>query len=105
MARALIGATTLAILAVPTAAQDTPPDLSGYWGPTFVAGEPDEDLLARMPANTVLVEDTGVAEFPRGDYGGLTLLEPVLILSMGFIIAVIIIAILMGILSVNDLAV
>jgi general secretion pathway protein F len=36
---------------------------------------------------------------------GLTLLEPVLILGMGFIIAVIIIAILMGILSVNDLAV
>ncbi|MEM9255514.1 MAG: type II secretion system F family protein [Pseudomonadota bacterium] len=36
---------------------------------------------------------------------GLTLLEPVLILSMGFIIALIIIAILMGILSVNSLAV
>lgn len=36
---------------------------------------------------------------------GLTLLEPVLILGMGFIIAVIIISILMGILSVNDLAV
>ena len=36
---------------------------------------------------------------------GLALLEPVLILTMGFIIAVIIIAILMGILSVNDLAV
>ncbi len=35
---------------------------------------------------------------------GLTLLEPVLILAMGAIIAVIIIAILMGILSVNDLA-
>lgn len=35
----------------------------------------------------------------------LTLLEPVLILSMGFIIAVIIISILMGILSVNDLAI
>ena len=35
----------------------------------------------------------------------LTLLEPVLILSMGFIIAIIIISILMGILSVNDLAV
>ena len=78
MARALIGATTLAILAVPAAAQDTPPDLSGYWGPTFVAGEPDDDLLARMPANTVLVEDTGVAEFPRGDYGGLVLTEAAL---------------------------
>jgi general secretion pathway protein F len=36
---------------------------------------------------------------------GLALLEPVLILGMGFIIAVIIISILMGILSVNDLAV
>ncbi len=36
---------------------------------------------------------------------GLTLLEPVLILGMGFIIAIIIIAILMGILSVNDLAI
>jgi general secretion pathway protein F len=36
---------------------------------------------------------------------GLTLLEPVLILTMGFIIAVIIISILMGILSVNDLAI
>ena len=36
---------------------------------------------------------------------GLALLEPLLILSMGFIIAVIIIAILMGIMSVNDLAI
>ncbi|RLQ23680.1 type II secretion system F family protein [Seongchinamella sediminis] len=36
---------------------------------------------------------------------GLSLLEPVLILAMGAIIAVIIIAILMGILSVNNLAV
>ena len=35
----------------------------------------------------------------------LTLLEPILILTMGAIIAVIIIAILMGILSVNDLAI
>jgi general secretion pathway protein F len=35
---------------------------------------------------------------------GLTLLEPVLILGMGAIIAVIIISILLGILSVNDLA-
>jgi general secretion pathway protein F len=36
---------------------------------------------------------------------GLALLEPLLILTMGFIIAIIIIAILMGILSVNNLAV
>ena len=36
---------------------------------------------------------------------GLALLEPALILTMGFLIAIIIIAILMGILSVNNLAV
>ena len=36
---------------------------------------------------------------------GLALLEPLLILTMGAIIAVIIIAILMGIMSVNDLAI
>jgi len=36
---------------------------------------------------------------------GLTLLEPVLILGMGFVIGLIIISILMGILSVNDLAI
>jgi general secretion pathway protein F len=36
---------------------------------------------------------------------GLALLEPALILTMGFVIAIIIIAILMGILSVNNLAV
>jgi len=36
---------------------------------------------------------------------GLTLLEPVLILTMGLFIGVIIVAIMMGILSVNDLAV
>jgi general secretion pathway protein F len=35
----------------------------------------------------------------------LTMLEPVLILFMGVVIAFIIISILMGILSVNDLAV
>ena len=36
---------------------------------------------------------------------GLTLLEPILILTMGAMIASIIIAILMGIMSVNDLAI
>ena len=45
------------------------------------------------------------AHVQSGVKRALTLLEPVLILTMGFIIAFIIIAILMGILSVNDLAV
>jgi general secretion pathway protein F len=45
------------------------------------------------------------AHVQSGVKRSLTLLEPVLILFMGFFIAVIIISILMGILSVNDLAV
>ncbi len=45
------------------------------------------------------------ANVQSGVKRGLTLLEPVLILGMGFIIGMIIIAILMGILSVNDLAI
>lgn len=30
-------------------------------------------MLAALPPDTVLVEDTGIAEFPRGEYGGLRL--------------------------------
>lgn len=64
----------LLLVAVPAAAQDdSPPDLSGFWGPVFDLGEPDADMLAALPANTVLVEDTGVVEFPRGEFGGLVL--------------------------------
>lgn len=66
-------AIALALLASPAAAQDAPPDLSGFWGPVFDLGKPAPDMLAKLPDNTVLVEDTGVVEFPRGEYGGLEL--------------------------------
>ena len=71
MARSLALALALASLAVPAAAQDTPPDLEGFWGPVFDLGEPAPDMLAKLPDGTVMVEDTGVVEFPRGEYGGL----------------------------------
>ncbi len=58
-------------LAAPAAAQDGPPDLSGFWGPVFDIGAPAPDMLAKLPAEAVLVEDTGIVEFPRGEYGGL----------------------------------
>jgi general secretion pathway protein F len=45
------------------------------------------------------------AEVQNGVKRALTLLEPALILILGGMIAAIIVAILMGILSVNDLAV
>lgn len=61
------------LLASPAAAQDVPPDLSGFWGPVFDLGQPAADMIASLPENTVVIADTGVAEFPRGEFGGLIL--------------------------------
>lgn len=64
-----------AALAVPLAAaqaQDRP-DLSGFWTPEFGPAERDQALLDKLPPNTGMVEDTGVAEFPRGEFGELKL--------------------------------
>ena len=47
------------------------PDLTGYWGPSFKVGEMPADLKATLPPTTVILNDTGPAEFPRGEYGGL----------------------------------
>ena len=56
--------------AKPTAAA-AHPDLSGFWGPSL--GKPDPALMAKLPPNTVVLDDTGAAEFPKGEYGGLKL--------------------------------
>ncbi|WP_338241263.1 hypothetical protein [Aurantiacibacter hainanensis] len=69
--RLTAAATAALLLAVPAQGQDAPPDLTGFWGPVFDLGEPAPDMLERLPEGTVLVEDTGVVEFPRGEYGGL----------------------------------
>ena len=47
------------------------PDLTGYWGPSLKIDPMPEDLKAKLPPNTAILEDTGPAEFPRGEYGGL----------------------------------
>lgn len=57
-----------ALIASPAAAQA---DLSGFWGPDFATPARDQALLDKLPDDAVLVEDTGVAEFPRGEFGGL----------------------------------
>jgi hypothetical protein len=49
----------------------THPDLTGYWAPSFGKAEMPADLKAKLPPNTVVLADTGAAEFPRGEYGGL----------------------------------
>jgi hypothetical protein len=74
MVRARFALAAAALLfAVPASAQDAPPDLSGFWGPIFELDEPAADMVARLPENTVVIDDTGPAEFVRGDYGGLVL--------------------------------
>jgi hypothetical protein len=59
-----------------TSSPETPaprahPDLSGFW--SLNRGKPVRDpvLAAKLPADTVIVDDTGGTEFPIGEYGGL----------------------------------
>lgn len=62
------------LCAAPAAARDNDiPNLSGFWSAPFQAFPMPEDLKAKLPPNTVIIEDTGPAEFPRGEYGGLKL--------------------------------
>jgi hypothetical protein len=71
--RKLIACAALALLiATPAAAK---PDLSGFWGPVFEPGEPEPGMVALLPEDTVIIDDTGVAEFGRNEFGGL-LLKP-----------------------------
>ena len=69
MRLALIPAAML-VLAAPVAAQA---DLAGFWAPTFVAQKPDPAMIAKLPPDTVVIDDTGAAEFPRMEFGGLKL--------------------------------
>jgi hypothetical protein len=56
--------------AAPAAAQ-TPPDLSGFWSLAMKQPPDDPGLRAKLPPNTAVLADTGVEEFPSGEYGGL----------------------------------
>jgi len=47
------------------------PDLSGFWILSMQPPTLAKTLTTKLPANTVVVDDTGPAELPIGDYGGL----------------------------------
>jgi hypothetical protein len=53
------------------ASVDKPPDLSGYYMLSRTASLPDKAFMDSLPPNTVFLNDTGAAEFARGEYGGL----------------------------------
>ena len=61
-----------AALIVPSGAL-AEPNLSGFWSPAFEQPTPDPAMIAKLPANTVVITDTGAAEFPRMEFGGLML--------------------------------
>jgi len=54
-----------------TAADKSPPDLTGFWSLEAAPHANDPGLIAKLPPNTVVLDDTGITEFPSGDYGGL----------------------------------
>lgn len=56
-------------LSSPLAAE---PDMGGFWNLAFDA-QPDAELIDKLPPETVVIEDTGVVEFPEHEYGGLIL--------------------------------
>jgi hypothetical protein len=49
------------------------PDLSGFWNLDVAPKPNDPALIAKLPPDTVILDDTGVAEFPSGEFGGLKL--------------------------------
>src|ERR1041384_6999209 len=65
---------TGAVLAAdaPAKPRATHPDLSGFWRLSDKIPA-DKKLMQRLPPNTAVLADTGAAEFPRGEYGGLKL--------------------------------
>ncbi len=74
-----IAAALVALASASALAQQPPPDaaapaaysdLSGFWTSSREQ-KPDAALMAKLPPNTVILQDTGAAEFPQGEYGGL----------------------------------
>ena len=62
----------LALLALPAPALGEP-NLEGFWNLAFDSSTRDPALIAKLPPGTVVIEDTGVVEFPEDEYGGLRL--------------------------------
>lgn len=50
-----------------------PPDLSGFWSPINRVLEPDPELAKHVRPGTVVLADTGPAEFGLMEFGGLKL--------------------------------
>ena len=64
-------ALAMALIATPVSAEE-PRDLTGFWNLDFGPAAPvSKAMIDALPANTVVIADTGVVEFPENEYGGL----------------------------------
>lgn len=76
---AAVAFTLASLLAAPAFAQ---PDISGYWMISFGPLPPnrpttefEQALIDELPPGTKLLADSGLTEFPPGEFGGLELTE------------------------------
>lgn len=68
---AAVGLAAALLAPVALAAEAGRPDFSGYWVLSRDHQQPDPELVKRVPAGTVFVDDTGGAEFGPMEFGGL----------------------------------
>lgn len=64
------GAPATDVAPTPVTTQTAHPDFSGFWNLSAKVPR-DKALIDRLPANTVILDDTGAAELPLGNFGGL----------------------------------
>ncbi|MBO9498442.1 MAG: hypothetical protein J7496_10460 [Novosphingobium sp.] len=70
--RHLVLAAALGTLSFAAPALAEHPDLTGFWNLDFGPLVPEAKAMTdALPPNTVVIEDTGVVEFPANEYGGL----------------------------------
>lgn len=74
----LVIASSLLVLVNTVQAANDPPDLSGYWmidfgpiPPVRPASDFEQALINELKPGTILLADSGLKEFPPGDFGGL----------------------------------
>ena len=65
-------AAALLVAAGTCAAAEVHPDLSGFWNLDLKVPR-DPQLMSQVAPDTAFIDDTGPAELPRGNYGGLKL--------------------------------
>jgi hypothetical protein len=53
--------------------RDGHPDFTGFWNLSRKQHPVDAALVAKLPAGAALLDDSGAAEFPPGEFGGLKL--------------------------------